>query len=483
MDFYRILSRLRSQHAKKTLRTAGRQPLTVLLNRALNDKGVNIRAGFTESNLKAMRFGAQALQRFFTRLERISDPSPDNIETQEVIEEIVKAAYDLTKANHLDAALKTLDDLTLRKYLPEAVGKLGRYYSASSELVCAARDKKCRVFQNIQVEPLRIRVPSSIPKEKCKIHAEIQLLFFYELHPDRPRPRVICSSKSACYLCNLFFQLHDGFHVPRTHGRLYEKWILPYWLDIPVERHQNLANITTRFIATLDDKALSALRIKFYHPNESVLPPFAHWPSSSALSRNLSRASMLTLRPLASSFQERIPSNHSPRCTELPLTPPRTPLETCDAASSTETIISRTFDLANSNINRNPPSSVITSVVNIGNNDLPYSQFIKLTTPSLNLQLGKLFVTLDFVQVSSGHLSITRAGDAVVGNDNSTVNVEEIPTAGELRLNCPDGSHKLAVQLQSARKGIICVVFTWDGPITGINGQCESASLEVEADG
>ncbi|KAH7303693.1 hypothetical protein BKA65DRAFT_225964 [Rhexocercosporidium sp. MPI-PUGE-AT-0058] len=150
-------------------------------------------------------------------------------------------------ATHLSAALQTFSgDPNLKKYLPEAIGKLGRYYSAPTELVCAARDRECRVFQRVLVEPFRIEVPVSIPEANCKIHAEIQLLFLYELHPGRPQPRVICSSKSACYLCNLFFHLYGGFHVPRTHGRLYDKWILPHWLDIPVERHLNLAVISTQ---------------------------------------------------------------------------------------------------------------------------------------------------------------------------------------------------------------------------------------------
>ena len=35
-------------------------------------------------------------------------------------------------------------------YLSDAVGKLGRYYSASSELVCAARHWACRLFKSIE---------------------------------------------------------------------------------------------------------------------------------------------------------------------------------------------------------------------------------------------------------------------------------------------------------------------------------------------
>jgi hypothetical protein len=38
---------------------------------------------------------------------------------------------------------------TLKQYLPEAIGKLARYYSATFELICAARDKMCRIFQNV----------------------------------------------------------------------------------------------------------------------------------------------------------------------------------------------------------------------------------------------------------------------------------------------------------------------------------------------
>lgn len=36
----------------------------------------------------------------------------------------------------------------------------------------------------------------------AKCHAEVQILFQYEMCPCRPAPRVVASSKSACYLCN-----------------------------------------------------------------------------------------------------------------------------------------------------------------------------------------------------------------------------------------------------------------------------------------
>lgn len=465
LDLHRILSRLRSRHAKRTQKTAGKQPLIIHLNQAVHDKGVKARSGFTVSSLKAVRDRARALQSLFTRLESISNPSAENIEIQEVIGEIVKEAYEFTIATDLSAALQTFSgNPSMKMYLPEAIGKLGRYYSASAELVCAARDRKCRVFQNILVEPFQIKVPMSIPEANYKIHAEIQLLFFYELYPNRPRPRVICSSKSACYLCNLFFHLHGGFHVPRTHGRLYDKWILPDWLDIPVEHHRDLAIILTRLKATLDDKIRRALRSKkglCHHPNESVLPPFAHWPSSSALSRNLvspSTASMLTIRPLSHLIQQGTLNCQSSLGTKLPFTPSITP-----ANNDTEIIIAP-IELVNISTEKIPASDIV-SLINVGNNELPYSQSITLTTPLLHLQLDKLSVTLDFVQVLSGHLSITHGGEAVIGSrEYSIVNIEDIPTIAELQLNCPHGSNELTIQLQSAWKGIICISFVWDGP-------------------
>ncbi len=54
-----------------------------------------------------------------------------------------------------------------------------------------------------------------------KIHTEIQILFYYDMHPNIRRPTVVCSSKSACFLCDLFIKIHAKFYVAGTHGVLY----------------------------------------------------------------------------------------------------------------------------------------------------------------------------------------------------------------------------------------------------------------------
>ncbi|KAI1026202.1 hypothetical protein LB504_011197 [Fusarium proliferatum] len=61
-----------------------------------------------------------------------------------------------------------------------------------------------------------------------KIHAEIQLMWHLERHPGSKPPRVIASNKDACFLCNAFISLHGQYMIPKTHGRIYPGWRLPW---------------------------------------------------------------------------------------------------------------------------------------------------------------------------------------------------------------------------------------------------------------
>ncbi len=71
------------------------------------------------------------------------------------------------------------------------------------------------------------------------IHAEIQLLFHYEINCIRVRPRFVCANKDACYLCHSFLRAFNSCHPdnmmvsPKTHGKLYSQWGLPTLSGIP----------------------------------------------------------------------------------------------------------------------------------------------------------------------------------------------------------------------------------------------------------
>ncbi|KAJ8130353.1 hypothetical protein O1611_g3279 [Lasiodiplodia mahajangana] len=116
-----------------------------------------------------------------------------------------------------------------------------------------------------------------------KIHAEVQLLYYCEamLHGKPPSPRVICSSKSACWLCNALICVHKKIHVPRSHGRLYPGWRLPNlhggWCnDIASRFNQHLINALGKSLKDLHQRRE---RTKHLEPTESDLSTII-WPLS-----------------------------------------------------------------------------------------------------------------------------------------------------------------------------------------------------------
>ena len=107
---------------------------------------------------------------------------------------------------------------------------------------------------------------------KGKVHAEIQLIHHFETPRSQPPPRVICSSKDACFLCNAFIAMHGKFYTPRCHGRLYPNWRLPVFTP--------KRDLDQRFINALNNVIQQSLRITLQrqkkitnqYPLESTVP-------------------------------------------------------------------------------------------------------------------------------------------------------------------------------------------------------------------
>ncbi|KAF4990410.1 hypothetical protein FDECE_14402 [Fusarium decemcellulare] len=127
----------------------------------------------------------------------------------------------------------TLDSLESSRPSP---GALARGFDLKQKLKALKRDrgsgwdvddlirKLSRTFKNDteQFEE-QFRGMTSHPK----VHAEIQLAWYVdEQHFPNP-PRVITSTKDACFLCNAFLSFHGEYIIPRTHGRIYPGWRLP----------------------------------------------------------------------------------------------------------------------------------------------------------------------------------------------------------------------------------------------------------------
>ena len=298
------------------------------LYRALHDRSIT---NVGRIQLTALQEQVAALLDLYRTLK--SNPMPQqNPVVLDNVERIIKMIHGLGQSAEFNADLPDSSALGTaeRTSLRDRMAKLGQYYKASTELILAARRKRYRIFRRIRVENFQIRVPddvrmpsspgSATPLIKAlhesnhapkllrqfngseskasaalvqrldgtrpgiKVHAEIKLLFYYESYPNIAKPRVICANKSACYLCDLFLRVHGHFQVPRTFGKLNERWILPDWLDsIPPERFPVLKTVIERFDSILDMQIqrLSRGIGRYPDPMESAIGISAHWSMSS----------------------------------------------------------------------------------------------------------------------------------------------------------------------------------------------------------
>lgn len=92
-----------------------------------------------------------------------------------------------------------------------------------------------------------------------RVHAEIQLVMEYARQDDvKHPPRVLKSSKSACFLCNMFIKIHGKWYTPKTHGKLYSRWMFPALdgLGLAKKRRREMADVVARFEKAIEQEIL-----------------------------------------------------------------------------------------------------------------------------------------------------------------------------------------------------------------------------------
>lgn len=150
---------------------------------------------------------------------------------------------------------------------------------------------------------------------EAKVHAEVQLIIHCQSQSPRQLPRVVCSSKDACYLCNAFIAMYGKVHTPRCHGRLYPGWRLPL---LPQMR-----DVQTRFNVTLEDTVRQSLdtllsrrqKTDYPCPNESTLLTLA--TSISTIARSIVSPSSFMHSMGARSEINEIPNDDNSHDTSL----------------------------------------------------------------------------------------------------------------------------------------------------------------------
>ena len=336
LDYMRILQRLKSTHTPKAPKNTTKPSPVKLLNQKLKDPLVVSGTRASKSTMRDLRMYARGLERSFNDFEATSQHDSGAPHTRSMLSSIIQQAYDLTKQINVEFVFSNIRkfDPSIGSGVQRGLGKIGRYFEISYNLINAARSNSLVDLRRVTIRSLNQpqapeRLLEDIPRSfdaaarqikssagyslkrkflreqtdqvhlnnqynklidtnhRGRVHAEIQILLFYEQLPTVRLPRIISSSKSACFLCHLFISLHGRYLVPHTHGRLYPAWALPRWpINIPDDRQRDLSGTLERMNANLGSQAIAQLQTErsiTYYPNESLLNEHAPWSSVSTI--------------------------------------------------------------------------------------------------------------------------------------------------------------------------------------------------------
>lgn len=121
----------------------------------------------------------------FAELEAHSDPKINSAEVQNLIMTIVEHANRLVLVDTLTTALASSATLDpgLKIHLPSAFKKLGRYFSASHDLVAAARNPKYSVFSKLSSRRSSILLTQEHRDSKLRDRVAMRILRMIRYRP------------------------------------------------------------------------------------------------------------------------------------------------------------------------------------------------------------------------------------------------------------------------------------------------------------
>lgn len=385
MNQNRILIRLRSHHAKLQCNfkkdKMQRPKFIPQLYKAINGRSVAQTSGIAPVLLTALTTDIEKLHGLFADLENLATPRAKSSPGLEILVQLVITCQHVHDQRILHQALIALSQLVpgSRAGIVQTITKLGRYSTVSQFLLQAAR--KYPVFSRVQISPVYIKAPklpateldsmtidlihSLLNGSKLKraskshasspiaiedrirheatltvpVHAEVQLLFHYERNSCKVPPRIICSSKQACFLCNLFFKVDGRFIIPSTHGRLYEKWALPGTGKSTGNADSNILTTIWNFVSAVEKALLrevQSTRRPYPDPYESII----------LQSAVCSQSNQSTTRTRKSVSQR-------PIWPEDPISPPQN-----DAISRKDSLIPYAGKMANATANKDKTESL-----------------------------------------------------------------------------------------------------------------------------
>lgn len=293
----KILGRLGSSRFKRPAHLIkSREPLSTRLRHLLHRLNQAAPGVPRCEDLDSLNEQINNFEASFSRLEKADFenvvPCTKSIVKQAFImtENGVKLPRRLSALGYPTALLDTRD--------VREVGKISNYWRISRHLAKCARLFHLNFIHGAwyAVQSYKSSCGSQILRQRF-VHAEIQILAYYETTASAPTPRTIGVSKEACFLCDSFIRAHAVFSISGAHRQMVSQWTVP---DLKEYSSQSTLRIRRALSQVCQDVTKEYLQSQRKHPRRS-------FPLQSAI--NLDIVQLPT--PSVSTVEENHPSENA----------------------------------------------------------------------------------------------------------------------------------------------------------------------------
>ncbi|KAF2433999.1 hypothetical protein EJ08DRAFT_20649 [Tothia fuscella] len=432
----RIFGRLESRHFRRPVydRGSSRNALTVRLKELLARAAV--RTSIHKTQLATLSLEVDELHESFVRLEN-SRPE----ELIHAVKAVVKNTYQITvdgislPRRFGEIGLSTADSREIRE-----VNKIANYWRICLTLAHLSRSFR-DLFGRLRLETLEPYMPLHEIGQRRYVHAEIQMIVYYETSSATDWPLVLGSSKEACYLCDSFIKAHGSFYVSKAHRQVFHQWTVP---DLVAYNDATLHRFRTA-LSAVDRAVLKDLQDARHHRL------FRQHPLQSSI--NLHKIVLPT--PSLTT----ILSNTGTECGSVPTISIKTPelLDQLDGARSSSPASETGMESGRAVIESEAilPYSALSGLTTIS--VTPRSpQHVRLSSLNLQFCLDEQASTITTIYSSRAIVSwktFKKQINAKEDTECQWFDIEDIPLGGEIILTAPVSKEGNLEFILAARSG------------------------------
>jgi hypothetical protein len=179
------------------------------------------------------------------------------------------------------------------------INKIANYWRICHSLAHLSRSYRTS-FSKMTLKSIEPFAPSirQGSRRARYVHAEIQLLVYYERSGLSNWPRVLGASKEACFLCNSFIRAHGSFCVSKAHRQIYSQWTIPDLADYSAEalvRLQEALAMVYRDVASTLKQARCSRNFRPFPLQSSINLHHPHYPTPSVTTIRSSPSEQTTI--------------------------------------------------------------------------------------------------------------------------------------------------------------------------------------------